>query len=211
VIELGGGLAGRSNDINQTISYGSKDINDLAAVTDVLAQRDADLQKVIQGLDTVTAELARSDRRQELGSLIQNSQKLLASLAGQDAQIKRLLVESNATLGRTGNALSGTSGHLNQILNALPQNVHTINVFSQDLDILMRDYNADDHLTKFQQGIRYGATVFGGHDNNGFATRVSVIIGADNTKGSATIYGSLGPNGEDPLGGILGFLQGKHP
>jgi phospholipid/cholesterol/gamma-HCH transport system substrate-binding protein len=211
VIELGGGVAGRSLDINQTISYGSKDINDLAAVTDVLAQRDADLEKVIQGLDTVTAELARSDRRQELGSLIQNSQRLLASLSTQDAQIKKALVESNATLGRTDSALSGTSAQLNQILTSLPQNVHTIDNLGQDLDLLMKDYNSDGHLMLFQEGIPAGTTVFSGHDTSGFGTRVSVVVGADTRTGGLAIYGSTSSNGKDPLGGILGFLQGKQP
>src|SRR5881392_297902 len=81
VIALGGGLAGRGLDTNQTITYGRQDLDHLAAITDTLAARDRDLQTVIQGLDQVTAELAKSDRRQQLGELIKNSEALLFTLA----------------------------------------------------------------------------------------------------------------------------------
>src|SRR5947209_1297677 len=74
VISLGGGLAGRGLDTNQTITYGRQDLDHLAAITDTLAARDRDLQTVIQGLDQVTAELAKSDRRQQLGELLKNSE-----------------------------------------------------------------------------------------------------------------------------------------
>lgn len=101
VISLGGGLAGQGLVTNQTLSYGRQDLDHLAAITDTLAARDQDLQKVIQGLDAVTAELAKSDRRQELGALIHNSEVLLHSLAQQDAQIKATLANANAALSRS--------------------------------------------------------------------------------------------------------------
>src|SRR5207244_10259722 len=51
VIELGGGLAGQGTATNDTIAYGTKDMNDLATIANTLAARDQDLQKVIKGLD----------------------------------------------------------------------------------------------------------------------------------------------------------------
>src|SRR5437879_9205594 len=63
VISLGGGLAGRGLDTNQTLSNGRQDLDHLAAITDTLAARDQDLEKVIQRLDKVTAEMAKRDRR----------------------------------------------------------------------------------------------------------------------------------------------------
>ena len=98
VIALGGGLAGRGLDTNQTITYGRQDLDHLAAITDTLAARDRDLQTVIQGLDQVTAELAKSDRRQQLGELIK-----LGCITGQgflfsqpvEADVAEKLLEAN--------------------------------------------------------------------------------------------------------------------
>jgi len=78
IVALGGGLAGRGLDTNQTIDYGRQDLDHLAAIAQTLSARDQDLQTVILGLDQVTAELARSDRRQQLGELIKNSENAAA-------------------------------------------------------------------------------------------------------------------------------------
>ena len=176
VIALGGGLAGRGLDTNQTISYGRQDLDHLAAMTDTLAARDQDLQKVIQGLDQVTAELAKSDRRQQLGELIKNSETLLHSLSQQDAQIKATLANANAALSRTDTSLSGTAAQLNSIFRQAPTTVDLLNGISRDFatntDLLVGD------LGTFDRGMKYGTDVFGAQDGQGYATRISVLVGA---------------------------------
>jgi phospholipid/cholesterol/gamma-HCH transport system substrate-binding protein len=176
IVALGGGLAGRGLDTNQTITYGRQDLDHLAAIADTLAARDQDLQKVIQGLDQVTAELAKSDRRQQLGELIKNSEALLHSLSQQDAQIKATLQAANSALGRTDTALSGTAAQLNSIFRQAPVTVHVLNGLTRDLasntDLLVGD------LATFDAGMRYSTDIFGAQDAQGYATRVTVLAGA---------------------------------
>jgi phospholipid/cholesterol/gamma-HCH transport system substrate-binding protein len=175
VISLGGGLAGRGLDTNQTLLYGRQDLDHLAAITDTLAARDQDLQKVIQGLDAVTAELAKSDRRAELGALINNSETLLHSLSQQDAQIKATLVEANAALSRSDTSLSGTATQLNDILRQAPTTVSLLNGLSRTLatntDLLVGD------LGTFDRGMQWSTDVFGAQDGQGYATRITVGVG----------------------------------
>lgn len=176
VIELGGGLAGQGLNSNQTIANGRQDMDHLAAITDTLAARDADLEQVIQGLDQVTAELAKSDRRQELGALIQNSETLLHSLSQQDAQIKQTLVQANAALGRSDNSLSGTATQLNDIFQQAPRTVDLLNGLSADLSSGMDQILKGNNLRTFDAGMKYSSNVFGAsaNDGSGYATRVSV-------------------------------------
>jgi phospholipid/cholesterol/gamma-HCH transport system substrate-binding protein len=176
VISLGGGLAGQGLDTNQTINYGRQDLDHLAAITNTLAARDRDLQQVIQGLDQVTAELARSDRRQQLGELIKNSQTLLHSLAQQDAQIKATLTQANSALSRTDTSLSGTAAQLNSIFQQAPRTVDLLSGLSRDFatntDLLVAD------LGTFDRGMKYSSETFGAQDGQGYATRISVLVGA---------------------------------
>ncbi|HEY8678312.1 MAG TPA: MlaD family protein [Candidatus Dormibacteraeota bacterium] len=179
VIELGGGLAGQGPNTNQTIAYGRQDMDHLAAISDTLAARDADLEQVIQGLDQVTAELARSDRRQQLGALIQNTQTLLHSLSLQDAQIKQTLVQANAALGRTDTSLTGTASQLNHIFQQAPRTVDLLNGLSADLGSGMDQILKGNNLRTFDAGMKYSSNVFGGSasDGSGYATRITVTVG----------------------------------
>jgi len=86
IVELGGGISNRGDELNQGFHTGRQDMDDLAAISDTLAQRDQDLQSVIVNLDTVTSELARSDRSSQLQALIKNSDDLLKNLADQALQ-----------------------------------------------------------------------------------------------------------------------------
>ncbi len=176
VISLGGGLAGRGLDTNQTISYGRTDLDHLAAITDTLAARDQDLEKVIQALDQVTAELSKSERRTELGELIKNSETLLHSLSQQDAQIKALLANANSALSRSDVSLSGTAAQLNDIFKQAPRTVDLLSGLSRTLatntDLLVSD------LGTFDQGMKSSTNVFGAQDGQGYATRINVVVDA---------------------------------
>jgi phospholipid/cholesterol/gamma-HCH transport system substrate-binding protein len=178
VIELGGGLAGQGLNTNQTIANGRQDLDHLAAITDTLAARDADLEQVIQGLDQVTAELAKSDRRQELGALIHNSEVLLHSLSQQDEQIKQTLVQAHAALGRTDNSLSGTAVQLNHIFQQAPRTVDLLNGLTADLGNGMDHILKGNGLQTFDAGMKYSSNVFGAsaNDGSGYATRISVNL-----------------------------------
>jgi phospholipid/cholesterol/gamma-HCH transport system substrate-binding protein len=175
IVELGGGAAGRGPELNAGLAAGKEDLGSLRGIAAALASRDADLQAVIADLDSATQELARSDRRQQLGRLIQSLEALLQNLAGQDDQLRQALAEADSALSRTAVALDGTGGSLAGIVGQVPATVHLA-------DLLMADLGRDSdvllpHLKQLDTAIAEGPSVFGGQDANGYATRISVLIG----------------------------------
>jgi ABC-type transporter Mla subunit MlaD len=221
VVELGGGVAGRGPQTNQGIAYGTKDLDDLAAISETLARRDRELAEVIRSLDIVLSELARSDRSQQLGDMIVSSDALLRSLADQDAQIRRMLVETNAALTRTDNGLSGAGPQLNDLAHQSKPLVHNVDVLTGDLGLGL-DY-LTPYTDQFVTGIRQGPIVFGASDANGYATRIRVIagpgsagpssVGLGTPSGSAAASSSSAgsiPTGAD-RGGVISFLLGVAP
>jgi phospholipid/cholesterol/gamma-HCH transport system substrate-binding protein len=207
VVELGGGVAGRGQQLNSYIVTGRQDLADLKGIADALATRDAELRDVIANLDSVTQELARSDRRQQLGQLIQNLEALMQNLAGQETQLQAALTETNAALSRTSAGLDGTGGNLADIVHALPQTVHLA-------DLIMADLGPDSdalmpHLAQLNQAIANGPSVFGGMDANGFATRISPSVGC----ATLSLCPHLGGTTPTPVstvrGSAIDFLLGN--
>lgn len=212
VIELGGGVAGQGYSTNQTIAFGRQDMGSLATIANTLAARDADLQQVIQGLNQVTAELATSDRRQQLGALIQNSETLLHSLAQQDAAIKQMLVATDAALTKSNAAFGGTAGQLNGIFQQAPRTVDLLNGVSADLGNGMDGMLTGNNLQIFDAGMKYGPNIFGASatDGSGNATRISITTnncGLPAPCSGATAAAPAIPNSFDA---VLGVLLGGH-
>jgi phospholipid/cholesterol/gamma-HCH transport system substrate-binding protein len=213
--QLGGGMAGIGQVQNQGIRYGSSDLEDLAAIADTLARKDQELKQVIDSLSVVTDELSRSDRRDQLAALIRNTDALMRTLADQDAQLKRALVETDLALGRTNVALGGTGGNLNSINQSLGTTVHDVNGLTNDLGLGLDSLLPN--MDTFIRGIQAGPVVFGGRDSGGtgYATRISVVAG-NGTVGAPNPIGGQPPTGpvpglpglvaSDTLGGALGFL-----
>ena len=190
IVELGGGVAGRGPEVNQALPSGRRDLEDLAAVADTLAQHDQDLKVVIQDLDSVLGELARSDRREELGALIGNTQQLLANLVAQEARTKRALGTANTALGKLQTGLAGTGPNLSDIAGALPTTV-------EEGDLLLNEMGGDSdallpNMDSLIRGIQYGPVVFGGRDANGYATRISLVAGCSSLDVCSQLAGPLG-------------------
>ena len=236
VIELGGGLAGRGVGLNKTFDYGTRDMEDLTAVADTLRNRDAELETVIQALDDVLAELARSDRREELAGLIQNSDRLLHQLNTQSEELKRALVNADAALSRTDRSLTGTEQNLNNIFRQSPVLVNRVDLLLGDLGSGFDTYvgpNCTDQAGKPQRcmdehikGIKEGTRVFGGLDQSGYATRVNINFGCDSVSDSNVAQacnaaqpgsGTRQPTGQqsaaqqDLLAAVNGILFGPAP
>jgi hypothetical protein len=188
LLNVGPGVDGRGQDINETLSSGRTDLDSLSQVAQTLGQRDQDLQTVIQALNQVLGELAQSDRRAQLGELIQNSNTLLANLSAQDATLKRALTEADAALSRNDVALSGTGQNLNDIFMTLDPLVRNtgvltndlaagLNVTQQGLGTCSESMAVGSCSIGLLKGIREGPEVFGGMDQYGYATRISVVVG----------------------------------
>ncbi len=197
VDELGGGLAGRGDQLNQAIPSGSHDIADLSKITSTLNARSAELQSVLSTLNTVTTELARSNRRQQLGLLIQSTQQLMANLRGQQLQLQRAVVSADYALGNLRQGLQGTAPALSTIATTLPSTVsaanHLLDPLATGTSTLM------PQLNNLISGIQMGPSVFGGRDANGYATRISLVLGC----GAASLCPQLsGVPGVSSLPGV---------
>jgi phospholipid/cholesterol/gamma-HCH transport system substrate-binding protein len=222
---LGGGLAGRAQDVNEAIPAGEQDLSDLAAITSTLNARDQDLQAVVAALNEVTTELARSDRRQQLGDLIVSTQELMGNLRAEQARLKRAVVTADSSLGNLKQGLQGTAPALSGIAAALPETV-------QEGNALLTPLGADTgaflpQLNTAIDGIQWGPSVFGGNDANGYATRIALTLGCGSVSacpqltvplsgaggaagGSSGATGGSSPvTGSGPGQGILGFLLGS--
>lgn len=206
VDELGGGLAGRGNELNQSIPAGSRDVADLARITSTLNTRSAELQSVLSTLSTVTTELARSNRRQQLGMLIQSTQQLMGNLRSQQAQLQRAVVTADFALGNLKQGLRGTAPALAGIAATLPSTVAESNRLFVPLAI--GSNTLMPRLNQLIQGIQMGPSVFGGRDANGYATRISLVLGCSSVSVCPQLAGGLG--GTSGLGSLsgLGGLSG---
>jgi len=194
VDELGGGVAGRGDQLNQSIPAGSHDIADLSKITSTLNARSAELQSVLGTLNTVTTELARSDRRKQLGLLIQSTQQLMANLRGQQAQLQRAVVTADSALGNLRQGLRGTAPALGTIAATLPA---TVSAGNRLLAPLATGANTlMPQLNNLIKGIQAGPSVFGGRDASGYATRISLVLGCGSV--------SLCPQLTGPLSSIPG-------
>lgn len=201
VDELGGGLAGRGDQLNQAIGPGERDVADLAAISSTLNARNAELQTVIATLNTVTTELARSDRRQQLAMLIQTTRQLMANLRSQQAQLQRAVVTADYALGNLNRGLQGTAPALAGIASTLPATIQAgtalLGPLGTGTSVLL------PRLGQLIQGIQDGPSVFGGRDANGYATRISLTLGCS----SVTVCPQLA----SPLSGLATGAGGQLP
>jgi phospholipid/cholesterol/gamma-HCH transport system substrate-binding protein len=201
VDELGGGLAGRGDQLNQAIGPGERDVADLAAISSTLNARNAELQTVIATLNTVTTELARSDRRQQLAMLIQTTSQLMANLRSQQAQLQRAVVTADYALGNLNRGLQGTAPALAGIASTLPATIQAgtalLGPLGTGSSVLL------PRLGQLIQGIQDGPSVFGGRDANGYATRISLTLGCS----SVTVCPQLA----SPLSGLATGAGGQLP
>jgi phospholipid/cholesterol/gamma-HCH transport system substrate-binding protein len=224
---LGGGLAGRAQQVNDAIPAGRQDISDLAAITSTLNARDQELQTVVAALNTVTTELARSDRRQQLGMFIASTQQLMGNLRAQQARLKRAVVAADSALGNLRQGLQGTAPALSGIAGALPATVQEGSAVLTSLGASTSAFLPQ--LNTAIEGIQWGPSVFGGNDANGYATRIALTLGCGSVSAcpqlSLPVSGAAGASGgpsgatgggnpvtgSGPGQGILGFLLGGSP
>ena len=221
ITNLGPAVDGRGQDLNETFTTGRKDLDSLGTVAQTLGQRDHDLQTVIQSLNQVLTELSRSDRSAQLGVLIQNSNTLLANLSAQDATLKKALTETDAALSRNDKVFTGTGANLNSIfltLDPLVSNATVLtgdlaagmNVTQQNLGSCSEQVAVSACTPGLLKGIREGPEVFGGMDQYGYATRISVVAGPG-TVGAPT-PGAPAPgtqaNSDAELQSLVDFLMG---
>jgi|SRR5215472_3556789 len=95
--------------------------------------------------------------------------------ADQETQLQQALSETDAALERTATGLDGTAGNMADIAHQLPTTVHLADFIMADLgpdsDLLL------SHMGQPNTAIGESPFVFGGRDANGYATRISLVLG----------------------------------
>lgn len=221
---LGGGLAGRAVQVNEAIPAGEQDLSDLAGITSTLQARDQELESVIAALNTVTTELASSDRRQQLGVFIASAQQLMSSLQAEQSRLQQAVITADGALGELQQGLQGTAPAVGGIAQALPETVQEGNALLGPLGIDASSLLPQ--LSNLIEGIQWGPSVFGGNDASGYATRISLTLGCGTvtacpqlmlpvsgaTSGSPVTGSLTSPvAGGNPSQGIFSFLLGSVP
>lgn len=131
--EVGKGVAGRGKDTNETLQAGAQDANSLAAVTDVLKQRDAELRRVIESLTRLTETLATDQQRNNYPDLLRHSDTVLQALKDEDAHVQSGLERMNSFFSEINQGLQGQGDNLQAILKDLPTTVALLDTVSKDL------------------------------------------------------------------------------
>ena len=96
--DAGAGLAGRGPDLNAAIAAGKDDLANLATTGQTLNHRDADLDRILVGLDGVLSKITTSDQLTQMSQLISNGRNVLDDIESVQAQFSRQFTDANAAL-----------------------------------------------------------------------------------------------------------------
>ena len=131
--DLGAGVAGRGNDLNAAIAAGKADLEHLATFGTTLANRDADLDRILVGLDGILAKLTTNDQLNQMSQLITNGQNTLNDIESVQAAFSRSFTDANVALSELNTALHGAIPSLRATLNVAPSLVTSLKTESDML------------------------------------------------------------------------------
>ena len=184
--ELGTGVAGQGRTTNETFQSGRQDLDNLAQVTDVLQQRDAELRRIVNSLTRLTQTLASDQQRANYPDLLRHSDVVLTALKQEDADVKQGIERMNQLFGEFDQGLSGRQNDLRQIFADLPQTL-------ADLDALSVNLGAKGHralplVKEGAPGLIGGDLIFGSQPDKNVFTK-DVFTRVMPTQGCFTING----------------------
>jgi virulence factor Mce-like protein len=214
---LGIGVAGQGRNTNETFQSGTQDLHGLAAVTDTLQARDAELKRIIEALTKLTATLSSDQQRQTYINLLQHSEQVLSTLKAEDANVAQGIDRMNQLFGTFDAGLNGRAADLNGTFQALPVTV-------TDLDNLSINLGRDGHigyptLQRSIPGIVSGPLIFGDKSSSNqwtsnIWTRVMPSVGCfyvnSRSQDSTGAWTDSGGPISTPRGGGTGS-GGSHP
>ncbi|TMB93165.1 MAG: MCE family protein [Chloroflexi bacterium] len=118
--DLGAGVAGRGHDLNAAIAAGKADLEHLATFGTTLQNRDADLDKILVGLDGILAKLTTNDQLDQMSQLITNGQNTLNDIESVQGAFSRSFTDANVALSELNTALHGAIPSLRSTLDVAP-------------------------------------------------------------------------------------------
>jgi phospholipid/cholesterol/gamma-HCH transport system substrate-binding protein len=160
--DLGAGVAGRGQSLNEAIAAGKDNLYNLSVFGTTLNNRDPDLDRILVGLDGVLSKLTTSDQLTQLSQLITNGQQTLNAIETQQTAFSRQFVDAQTALGELNTAIDSAVPSLRATLNVAPQLLNATSQESTLLAFLGSLANNPTILTPLDQGLLQGPTTTGG-------------------------------------------------
>jgi phospholipid/cholesterol/gamma-HCH transport system substrate-binding protein len=160
--DLGAGVAGRGQALNEAIASGKANLANLATFGTTLNNRNADLDRILVGLDGVLSKITTSDQLTQLSQLISNGQQTLNAIESQQAAFSRQFVDAQTALGELNTAIDSAVPSLRNTLSIAPQ---LLNSTTQEASMLafLGSVAADPTtLAALGTGLLHGPTSTGG-------------------------------------------------
>jgi phospholipid/cholesterol/gamma-HCH transport system substrate-binding protein len=160
--DLGAGVAGRGQSLNEAIAAGKSNLSNLAVFGTTLNNRDPDLDRILVGLDGVLGKLTTSDQLTQMSQLITNGQQTLNAIETQQTAFSRQFVDAQTALGELNTAIDSAVPSLRATLNVAPQLLNATSQESQLLAFLGSKANNPTVLNSLDNGLLQGPTTTGG-------------------------------------------------
>jgi phospholipid/cholesterol/gamma-HCH transport system substrate-binding protein len=200
--DLGAGVAGRGQTLNEAIAAGKSDLANLAVFGTTLNNRDPDLDRILVGLDGVLGKLTTSDQLSQLSQLITNGQKTLNAIESQQTAFSRQFVDAQTALGELNTAIDSAVPALRTTLGVAPQLLNATRQESNLLAFLGSKSNNSTVLSALDQGLVQGPTTTGGaleQYSNGAKPQpiFRICLVTPNMGGSSCVGSGFSPPGPD--------------
>jgi phospholipid/cholesterol/gamma-HCH transport system substrate-binding protein len=160
--DLGAGVAGRGQDLNQAIAAGRADLQNLAVFGTTLNNRDPDLDRILVGLDGVLSKITTNDQLTQMSQLITNGQTTLNAIETQKTAFSRGFVDAQTALSELNTAIDRAVPSLQTTLGVAPQLLNLTGEESKLLAFLGGVANNSTVLNSLNSGLVHGPTTTGG-------------------------------------------------
>jgi phospholipid/cholesterol/gamma-HCH transport system substrate-binding protein len=160
--DLGAGVAGRGQSLNDAIAAGKSDLANLAVFGHTLNNRDPDLDRILVGLDGVLSKITTTDQLTQLSQLITNGQQTLNAIETQQGAFSRQFVDAQTALGELNTAIDSAVPSLSTTLSIAPQLLNATNQEARLLAFLGSVANNTTVLSSLDSGLQQGPTTTGG-------------------------------------------------
>ncbi|HWF58548.1 MAG TPA: MlaD family protein [Candidatus Dormibacteraeota bacterium] len=160
--DLGAGVAGRGQSLNEAIAAGKTNLANLAVFGTTLNNRDPDLDRILVGLDGVLSKITTTDQLTQMSQLITNGQQTLNAIETQQAAFSRQFVDAQTALGELNTAIDSAVPSLRATLTVAPALVNATSQEAHLLAFLGAAANNSTVLSALDTGLQQGPTSTGG-------------------------------------------------
>ncbi len=160
--DLGAGVAGRGQSLNEAIAAGKTNLANLAVFGTTLNNRDPDLDRILVGLDGVLGKITTTDQLTQLSQLITNGQQTLNAIETQQVAFSRQFVDAQTALGELNTAIDSAVPSLRTTISIAPALLTATSQEAHLLAFLGSVSNNSTVLSALDRGLQQGPTTTGG-------------------------------------------------